>query len=485
MSFRKRGEVLSRGGANLSTGGRPAGGITGIRGPPHANDPQISTNTRNILPDRGAPLNRSHLVDRTARLSIGPSPTLAGVRQTVGGGVFPGQSTNKGGLHEGHPGIKPSHTGGGFVASTGSSDLDRILLHAGLPLGCSLLVEERTTTEFSLVLCKLFAAQGIVHNRVETPGALPKSGNTHVIVVSANQLFGKELPGVYKGSKRDLKKSMIAQEESRVSVQNLSESKTAPTHRYSDLKIAWKYKLADESNSKKGPSSDASEEQEREEFENKNYNHQFDITTNLTPAASSLEMSFISPHQPVVAMLTQIDQIISRNAGKLIRIVIPSFLNPAIYSPRFFASTSCISLLHGLKSILKTYSDRCILMASASSDVLNTFLKTQIENLFDSVIDIDPFPQKMVEFLERVYKSQPNKIQHGLLHILKLPLLSDRGEMHARKAEWAFRNGRKRFEIEEWTIPVETSDDTDVKHAEPHHPDPNTPAKNTKVSLEF
>ena len=485
MSFRKRGEVLSRGSNNLSTGGRPTGGITGIRGPPRINDPHIPTNARNILPDRGASLNRSRLVDRTARLSIGSGPTATGVRQTVGEGVFPEYPTNKSSLPKDHPGIKPSHTGGGFIASTGSNDLDRILLHAGLPLGCSLLVEERTTTEFSLVLCKLFAVQGIVHNRIEVPGALPKSVNTHVIVVSANQLFGKELPGVYKGSKRDLKKSMIAQEESRVSVQNLSESKTAPTHRYNDLKIAWKYKLADEGNSKKGLSGDASEEQKREEFENKNYNHQFDITTTLTPAASSLEMSFISPNQPVVAMLTQIDQIISRNADKLIRIVIPSFLNPAIYPPRFFASANCITLLHGLKSILKTYSDRCILMASTSSDVLNAFLKTQIENLFDSVIDIDPFPQKMVEFLERVYKSQPNKIHHGLLHILKLPLLSDRGEMHARKAEWAFKNGRKRFEIEEWTIPVETSDETDVKHTESHHPDPNVPSKNTKVSLEF
>lgn len=64
--------------------------------------------------------------------------------------------------------------------------------------------------------------------------------------------------------------------------------------------------------------------------------------------------------------------------------------------------------------------------------------------MFDSVINLEPFNQEMTEFLERVYKSQPGKIQHGLVHILKLPVFTDRGEMRVLKSEWAFKNGRKK-----------------------------------------
>lgn len=36
-----------------------------------------------------------------------------------------------------------------------------------------------------------------------------------------------------------------------------------------------------------------------------------------------------------------------------------------------------------------------------------------------------------------------------------MPVLSARGMMMVRNGEYAFKNGRKKFEIEEWGIPVE------------------------------
>ncbi|GMG20029.1 unnamed protein product [Ambrosiozyma monospora] len=85
-------------------------------------------------------------------------------------------------------------------------------------------------------------------------------------------------------------------------------------------------------------------------------------------------------------------------------------------------------------------------------------LVTIIESLMDSVIELKPFVPQLYELMEKVYKNQPSKIKHGHLNIHKLPVLSDVGLMTVRDMEFSFKNGRKRFEIEEWSIPVEEED---------------------------
>lgn len=436
MSFRKRGEVLN--GANTGIravpgrlpNARPADGsrvrtpVVAGRQPPRGNVRSPVTPTRN-LNNRMQNLN---LKDYKA-----PTKTDDDVQN---------------GLDVNHPGVRPSPSSSHQTTSTGSSHLDKVLGHTGLPLGNSLLVEEKGTTDFSSVLSKLFASQGVVHTRIETGAG---AGNTHLIVLSVNQGFAKELPGVYKGSRKDIKRSKIAEEESKVTVQNMT-GKTNPT-RYKDLKIAWRYKLADESE-------DASKSKTSVvEDENKHYSNQFDITTRLMPAPSASEITFISPIQPVQTVLAQLEQSIKRNSNKLIRIILPSLLHPAMYPPAFFSISKIMPLLHGARSLVKKYENRCVMFASLSSDVIDELLISQIESTFDAVIGLEPFEQEMIQFLERAYKSQPNKVQHGLLHILKLPVFSERGEMHVLSSNYAFKNSKRKFEIEEWGIPVDDVDE--------------------------
>ncbi|CCD24234.1 Elongator subunit ELP4 NDAI_0C05750 [Naumovozyma dairenensis CBS 421] len=473
MSFRKRGEVLN--------GREP---------------------TSRTIPGR-EPLNNARRIPGTAAAANGRAPVIRSVRggQTIPptarmanlnmGTPQPGHTIPKEVASEdeeeeealdyiNHPGIRPSPVSANLVTSTGSEDLDKVLTHLGLPLGNSILVQEQGTTEFNSILCKLFAAQGIVHNRLDTvPGS--KSGNTHLIVLSLNQGFAKELPGVYKGSRKDVKKSMISEEQSKLSVQNLNEQKATP-QRYKDFKIAWKYKFADEKKAGKDISNN--------ETEYKGYNHQFDVTSRMIPAPNSSDITFISPIQPLQNVITQVERTIKTHDHKLIRIIIPSLLHPAMYPPKMFNLNGIIALLHGLRSIVKKFESRCVLMGTISSDFVTPLLLVQIENLFDSSIKLEPFPQEMLQFLENVYKAQPNKVQHGLLHVLKLPIFSERGEMRVAKSEWAFRNGRKRFEIEEWSIPVDDADDDSNKKNEQSmnrpEDDPSSKAKkSTKISLEY
>lgn len=436
MSFRKRSEVLSSGANNRM--------------------PALAGRT----PPARAPLSRASPVDKIA------PPT----RQLAKLGVDENLSST-------HPGLRPSIATSQQTTSTGSQDLDRLLGHMGLPLGNSLLVEERTTTEFNSVLCKLYAAQGIVHNRIDPT----KTGNTHLIVVSLNQGFSKELPGVYKGSRKDVKRSKIVEEESKLTVQNLAEqTNQANPSRYHDLKIAWRYKLNDADT--KADNTMASEEY-------KNYSNQFDITTRLMPAPTSQEISFVSPVQPPQAVLAQIERIFAQHEGKLIRILIPSLLHPAMYPPQMFKLSGIISLMHGLRGLVKKHQDRCVLLATVSADMMSDLLLAQVENMFNAVINLEPFEQEMLRLLEKAYKSQPNKVQHGLLHVLKLPVFSERGEMHVAQSEFAFKNGRKRFEIEEWGIPVEDDDGSESKpplrNERQNNQDTDSPSKNTKISLDF
>ncbi|CAH6722636.1 elongator complex protein 4 [[Candida] jaroonii] len=343
-----------------------------------------------------------------------------------------------------NPGIRSSIITSQPTISTGTSDLDKLLGHQGLPLGNSLLLEESGTTDFSSILARVFASQGIMHNRID------KSSNCHVIVIGLNSSWSKDLPGVYKGSSKDKKKAAIKEKESAISVSNLSQSSST---RDQDLRIAWRYGL-----NKKNEDEDSSEEV------NENYTHQFDITERLRPVPDNQEITFVQVSE-YKKMLAQINDIVklhlSKNPSKTIRILVPNLLSPSIYPSTFSKSSIVIPFIHGMRSILKSNSSNISLVYSIPTDLYpkTSNLISIIEQLSDSVLQLHPFHQKLSELIEKSYKNEPSKVQHGFLNIVKLPILSERGMMTIHNNEYAFKNGRKRFEIEPWGIPVEVDDE--------------------------
>lgn len=82
------------------------------------------------------------------------------------------------------PGIRPSPLDGRPTTSTGTPSLDSLLSgHAGLVMGCSLLIEESGTTDFGGSLLRYFAAEGAVQGH-----------NIHFLGVGDS--WGRELPGL-------------------------------------------------------------------------------------------------------------------------------------------------------------------------------------------------------------------------------------------------------------------------------------------------
>ncbi|GME87678.1 unnamed protein product [[Candida] boidinii] len=122
--------------------------------------------------------------------------------------------------------------------------------------------------------------------------------------------------------------------------------------------------------------------------------------------------------------------------------------------------------LLGLRNLLRKYNDQLTVLISINLDLYprSNPIVSITENLLDSVIELKPFEPALYELMEKVYKKQPTKIKQGHLNIHKLPILSDLGMMCIKNTEYSFKNGKKRFEIEEWSIPVEEEDvDDDTK----------------------
>lgn len=387
MSFRKRNELVGA----PRTLGRP----TPLR--PSLGAPN---------PERAPPIGRS-------AVSTPPSAKSPGIPNL---GVIPSPVTSQ------------------PTVSTGCSDLDKILLHLGLPLGNILLVEESGTTDFTSVLLRNFAAQGVMHSRAD------KKSPCHVVVVGPPAAWAKDLPAEYKGTSKEQKKARIAEETNKVSVANMAEN---------DLKIAWRYGIKNNAT-------------ESEAIVNENYSTQFDITQRLVPGASAAEMSFVPVSPSYATVVAQVARVVDQHLrqGKVVRVVMPGFLNPLLYPPQCSSPGYILPLFHLMRALVARTS-QLVLAASLPLDLYprSGMIAQVLESLSDAVVQLQPFNMAMAAMVERAYKDQPAKIQQGLVHVIKVPVLSARGMMMVRHGEYAFKNGRKKFEIEEWGIPVEDGEE--------------------------
>lgn len=426
MSFRRRGEVVN---GRTPPGSRPVGGAV------PGNNPMLRR-------PAGTGVNRGIPQSRTDQMRPELSQKTAGEFQ---------KSTEKPEIK--HPGVKPSIVLSNInCVSTGTTDIDTTLVHGGLPVNCSLLVEEDGSTDFSGVLLKNYVSEGIVQNR--------KTGKlvNHCIVVGMDSSFGNELPDIYAGNSKERKKKFVREQEGKLSVSNVNAG--------NELKIAWRYRkdiTASNSSELISPIDDSKYPE---------YNHQFDITTTIRPSPSAAEISYIRLSEDYQTVLTDIKKVVDRELKdpfKMIRVAVPYMLNPMVYGcENLTECASVIKFVFGLRQILNAHTGRITLMASMSSELFeDTPVLESMENvLFDGVIRLVPFTHELNALMERVYKTQREKIKQGYVNVLRVPVLSSIGLMERRIMEYSFKNSKSRFHVEQWSIPVEEEDIDDSKKAD-------------------
>lgn len=337
--------------------------------------------------------------------------------------------------------------------------------------------------------------------------------SSKVIAVGVDESWGVELPGEYR-DKKQAKKEKIEKEQKRITVQNLAQVQSPSSsgshssevshnpnienvgsnESGGNMKIAWRYgRQALGSDSKGGSDSNIITESKP------NYVSTFDFTTRLVPGPSPKEIDYIggplyfmsplmtSSSSYLDAVFKKIrDTIIktlqTEGSHTIIRVLIPSILHPATYPPESATPQEAIKFFHSLLHLArKEFPQNVIVMLSLSSELFprETYLTRWLEILSDGVVHIDPFPERLDitqgpeiqsgndaesssddNTTKSSQDSSKNKPYQGLIHVYKLPILSERGGMHVRKSEYAFRVSRKKFEIDEWGIPVEDEDES-------------------------
>lgn len=356
-----------------------------------------------------------------------------------------------------HCGVRPSTQMSVPTISTGSSSLDDVLGHTGLPLGSVLLIEESGNTEFANVILRSFAAIGVVQSRVSDK-SIPNS--TSVICLGTDDSWSAELPGIYM-DKKEKAKVAIEKDKAKVTVGNLANDLG---ERKSNMKIAWRYTNTATSGKEQGPDLSS------KPF----YTTSLDFKSRMRPLPSPTEIKTIafqglqassrnrSIFQSVLERLnSHVEEAIKKSPETVVRVIVPSFLHPAIYLPECFASGEIVQFVYSLVCLGRKYPQNLAIIMSLSLELYPRELPVVkwIENLVDGLIHIDPFPDKMDSLSsEAPSDSTTSKPYQGLVNVYKLPMFSERGQMVVRRGELAFRVSRKSFEIDEWGIPVEDAE---------------------------
>lgn len=320
--------------------------------------------------------------------------------------------------------------------STGSADLDRLVRHGGLPLGSIMCVEESGTTDFASILLRSFAALGVLQSRSE---------KSIVIAVGVNPHWGRDLPGIYKDKKKVAAKQ-IEEEKEKLSVENLAAGSSTPGVR-TDMKIAWRY-------ARTAPQSQAGSVQQPSG--SPLYAPELDYTTRLIPSANTQEL-VVAPMAPSLAgILEFLEQKVSAAVAddSIVRIVMPSLLHPTVFPPVMAQAKEILPFFHGLRNLCRRFPSNICVLVSLPTELYprDGLLTRWIEDISDGVVQLEGFPEGYASL------SQTKEYQ-GFVHIHKIPFASERGSMERRVGEYAFRVGRRKFEIHEWGIPVEETEE--------------------------
>jgi len=306
------------------------------------------------------------------------------------------------------PGIRPSPLDGRLTTSTGTPSLDQLLAgHAGLAQGTCLLVEEQGTTDFSGVLLRYYAAEGLVQgHQVHLVGYPPE--------------WRHQLPGV---ATPDTKAKT-------------SQPASAPEEK---MKIAWRYEaLGNTSTPAASTRGDANQG---------TFCHSFDLTKRLAPSSCKGALhptpitcppSFDQPARdsssPFKTIIKHLQTKLSTSPPTDIhRVIIPGLLLPTLYAPQCAQPSEVLPFLHGLRALLRQYPNQLTAIITLPTSLFprTSGLVRWMELLCDGVLELIPLPANPGAPPPPPSSSssgaEKNEQPQGLLRVHTLPIYHEKG----------------------------------------------------------
>ncbi|KAL1845075.1 hypothetical protein VTK73DRAFT_1183 [Phialemonium thermophilum] len=362
-------------------------------------------------------------------------------------------------------GVRPSPLDGRPTTSTGTSSLDHLLAgHVGLPLGTSLLVEEQGTTDFSGVLLRYYAAEGLVQGH-------------HVHVLGFGDSWAYGLPAL--AASKD--KAEPAQ------------ATRPPEDR---MKIAWRYEALANNDG-----SSLSRRADDRQAASSTFCHSFDLSKRLasssikgslrampsmSPTSMSLEAS--ATPSPFGRFLSSLEADLVGSAASVVhRVAIPSLLAPTLYASSCCRPKELLQFLHGLRALLRRFRTRLTAMISLPISLFprSSGLTRWMELVCDGVIELVPLPPDSPAFASpaRSAKTDPKAADQsqGLLIVHSLPVYHEKGgggaeSNHFRENLVFSLSASKGLVIKPFSLPPLGGEDSDKG---------KSPASTVKDGLDF
>ncbi|KAK0629934.1 Elongator complex protein 4 [Bombardia bombarda] len=308
------------------------------------------------------------------------------------------------------PGVRPSPLDGRLTTSTGTASLDQLLAgYGGLPLGTCLLVEEQGTTDFSGVLLRYYAAEGLVQGH-------------HVHALGFPPEWGRQLPALAEPDK----KSKSAQ--------------PAPPPE-EKMKIAWRYEsLGNGSNVGAAARGDSST--------TAIFCHSFDLTKRLiTPSCKgTLQMTpttgpptldraiSSSESSPFKLIIKHLQAKLEASPPTVIhRLIIPSLMSPSLYASGCSRPSEILQFLHAVRALLRQYNTSLTALITLPTSLFprSSGLIRWIELLCDGVVELIPLPASPAATAPPSSSDRANPRAgdqpQGLLRVHTLPVYHEKG----------------------------------------------------------
>lgn len=300
---------------------------------------------------------------------------------------------------EQHQGLRPSLVNSTLCVSSSSRSLDQLLQHGGLPLGSITLLEEHGATDYASTVLKGFCTLGVRDQR---------AGSDSLVVCLGIPGWVRGIPAIGKTS-----------------------VDTEKPEELQKIRIAWRYQLSQNTNRQPPRASTGL------------YTSDLNFKANMTPAPKQSEVVHVSGATLADILAKYANLLASQPANRVIRVVVPSLLHPAVYREESSLPENLVPFILGLRSLSRKFGTATIISLPLQLYPRANPVISQIEALCDAVIELEPFEDPNVQ---------------GFAHVHKIAELSERGIDVYRRHEYSFRLGRSQFEIAPWGIPVDESE---------------------------
>ena len=303
------------------------------------------------------------------------------------------------------PGLRPSPLDGRLTTSTGTSSLDQLLAgHGGLPMGTCLLVEEQGTTDFSGVLLRYYAAEGLVQGHEVHALGFPPEWQYQLPAVAAPDHKSKS-----------------------------TQSTPAPEEK---MKIAWRYEAL-------GNNSVTGAQTRGDSNSTATFCHSFDLSKRLATSSckGSLQptpttgpptlrpQSSSSPFKMIMKHLRA--RLESSGSTTIHRIVVPSLLSPSLYAAGCSRPSEVLQFLHGLRALLRQYSSQLTALITIPTSLFprSSGLVRWIELLSDGVVELIPLPATPAAAAPSSLSKKDGRAEtpQGFLKVHSLPIYHEKG----------------------------------------------------------